>query len=219
MINTVIFDLDGTLLNTLEDLADSVNHILSIHGFPERTIDEIRSFIGNGILMLMRRSVPKGTSEETANSCAAEMREYYNAHARIKTHPYDGIPELLSELKNRNIKTAVVTNKSETAAKILCNEIFGDVFSAVIGDNGTDRLKPAPDNVFRAIRLLDAKKESILYVGDSDVDMVTAENAGIVSVGVLWGFRDKDSLLENGAKHLISQPFELLDILKKANNL
>lgn len=213
MINTVIFDLDGTLLNTLEDLTDSVNRIMCLHGFPERTINEIKSFIGNGIPTLIRRSVPKGTSEETAKICTAEMKEYYKGHARIKTEPYDGIKELLDELKNRGIKTAVVTNKAEPAAKILCDEIFGDVFSAVIGDNGVDRLKPAPDNVLRAIKLLNARKEDILYVGDSDVDMVTAHNAGLTSVGVAWGFRDSGVLLENGAKHIINTPHELLKLL------
>lgn len=216
MINTVIFDLDGTLLNTLEDLADSVNHIMALHGFPERTVDEIRSFIGNGIPTLIRRSVPAGTDEATAEICTAEMKEYYKAHARIKTEPYDGIAELLSGLKRRNIRTAVVTNKAEPAAKILCDEIFGDMFTAVIGDNGVDRLKPAPDNVLRAIKLLDSEKENILYVGDSDVDMVTAENAGLTSVGVLWGFRDRDVLTANGADYVISEPSELIDIIEKS---
>ena len=216
MISTVIFDLDGTLLNTLEDLTDSVNHIMVLHGFPERTIDEIRSFIGNGIPTLIRRSVPKGTDEETAKTCTAEMKEYYKAHARIKTVPYDGISGLLNELKQRNIKTAVVTNKAEPAAKILCNEIFGDVFTTVIGDNGIDRLKPAPDNVIRAINLLQSEKENILYVGDSDVAMVTAENAGLTSVGVLWGFRDRDVLVASGADYVISKPSELLTIIEKS---
>lgn len=213
MINTVIFDLDGTLLNTLEDLTDSVNHVMRLHSFPERSIDEIRSFIGNGVPTLIRRSVPKGTDESCAQICTAEMMEYYKAHSRIKTEPYKGITELLGELTKRGIATAVVTNKAEPAAKILCSEIFGDVFTVVIGDNGIDRLKPAPDNVLRAVEMLDVNKENVLYVGDSDVDMVTAEAAGLTSVGVLWGFRDKDSLIGSGAKHVISTPEELLRLL------
>lgn len=213
MINTVIFDLDGTLLNTLEDLTDSVNHVMKLHSFPERTIDEIRSFIGNGVPTLIRRSVPHGTDESCTEICTAEMLEYYKCHSRIKTEPYKGIKELLNELTKRGIATAVVTNKAEPAAKILCNDIFGDVFTVVIGDNGVDRLKPAPDNVLRAVDLLNAEKEHVLYVGDSDVDMVTAEAAGLTSVGVLWGFRDKDSLIESGAKHIISTPEELLRLL------
>ena len=213
MINTVIFDLDGTLLNTLEDLADSVNHIMKLHGFAERTYDEIRSFIGNGVPTLIRRSVPAGTDEATAAVCTAEMLEYYKDHARIKTKPYDGIVELINELTRRNIRTAVVTNKAEKAAIILCDEIFGDIFTVVIGDNGIDRLKPAPDNVLRAIDILGAEKKSILYVGDSDVDMVTADAAGLVSVGVTWGFRDEKELVESGASHIINTPSELLGLL------
>ena len=213
MINTIIFDLDGTLLNTLEDLADSVNHIMKLHGFAERTYDEIRSFIGNGVPTLIRRSVPAGTDEETAAVCTTEMLEYYKDHARIKTKPYDGIVELINELTRRNIRTAVVTNKAEKAAIILCDEIFGDIFTVVIGDNGIDRLKPAPDNVLRAIDILGAEKKNILYVGDSDVDMVTADAAGLVSVGVTWGFRDEKELVESGASHIINTPLELLGLL------
>lgn len=213
MIESVIFDLDGTLLNTLEDLTDSVNHILNLHGFPLRTIDEIRSFIGNGVPTLIRRSIPADTDEHTAEICTAEMLEYYKHHSRIKTIPYCGIPELLKELAKRKISTAVVTNKAEPAAKILCQEIFGDVFTVVIGDNGKDRLKPAPDNVFRAIKLLDIKKENILYVGDSDVDMITAKAAGVESVGVLWGFRDEKDLVDSGADHIITTPDKLINLL------
>lgn len=213
MIESVIFDLDGTLLNTLEDLADSVNHVLSLHGFPLRTVDEIRSFIGNGVPTLIRRSVPHGTDERTAEVCTAEMLEYYKLHSRIKTVPYNGITELLRELAYRKISTAVVTNKAEPAAKILCNEIFGDAFTVVIGDNGKDRLKPAPDNVFRAINMLGTEKEHILYVGDSDVDMITANAAGLTSVGVLWGFRAEKDLIENGAHHIIATPSDLLDLI------
>lgn len=213
MIHNIIFDLDGTLLNTLEDLTDSVNHILHSHSMPERTVEEIRSFIGNGIPTLIRRSVPKGTDESTAEILTAEMKEYYREHAQIKTKPYDGIQELLLELQKRKIRTAVVTNKAEAAAKILCRSIFGEVFSAVIGDNGKDALKPAPDNVFRAMQMLGAKNEETLYVGDSDVDMITAANANLTSVGVLWGFRDGKTLLENGANHLIASPEELTNLL------
>lgn len=215
MIKAIIFDLDGTLLDTLEDLTDSVNYILWKHGMPERTIDEIRSFIGNGVPTLIARSVPVNTNTETVNVCVSEMMEYYKDHAEIKTKPYDGITELLEELANRNIATAVVTNKAEEAAKILCKAKFGDVFDLVIGDNGKDKLKPAPDNVFRAMKTLNLEKNEILYVGDSDVDMITAKNAGLESVGVTWGFRDENTLRNSGAKNIIHTPLELL----KLNNL
>ena len=213
MIQTILFDLDGTLLNTLEDLTDSVNHVLRSHDMPERTIAEIRRFIGNGIPTLIRRAVPTGTPEETAVVLTAEMKDYYKAHAQIKTKPYDGIQDLLIELKKRNIRTAVVTNKAEPAAKILCDAVFGDVFTVVIGDDGQHRLKPAPDNVFRAMQLLNAEKSHTLYVGDSDVDMDTAAGAGLESVGVLWGFRDEETLRNSGACHIITEPSELLAFL------
>lgn len=213
MIKAVIFDLDGTLLDTLEDLTDSVNHILNEHSMPQRTLREIRSFIGNGIPTLIARSVPENTDKATLDICIDEMQVYYREHADIKTKPYDGIKELLSELRMMNIATAVVTNKAEKSAKILCNRKFGDVFTVVIGDNGKDRLKPAPDNVLRALKEFDVRNEEILYVGDSDVDMVTAENAELTSVGVTWGFRDEYVLRANGAKHIINSPKELLNLI------
>ena len=212
MIKAIIFDLDGTLLDTLEDLTDSVNYVLGKHGMPERSLDEIRSFIGNGVPTLIARSVPADTDPGTVKICVAEMMEYYKDHAEIKTKPYDGIMELLDELKKQNIRTAVVTNKAEEAAVILCNAKFGDVFDTVIGDNGTDRLKPAPDNVFRALRELNLQKNEVLYVGDSDVDMVTATNAELESVGVTWGFRDENVLRNSGADNIINSPLELLNL-------
>lgn len=213
MIKAVIFDLDGTLLDTLEDLTDSVNYVLQKHGMPQRTIKEIRSFIGNGVPTLIARSVPENTDSETIKICIAEMLEYYSAHAEIKTKPYDGIAELLKELENRNVLTAVVTNKAEIPANILCKAKFGDIFTLVIGDNGIDRLKPEPDNVFRAMNELKINKEEALYVGDSDVDMLTATRAGLKSVGVTWGFRDEATLRQSGADFIINAPDELLNII------
>ncbi len=219
MIKAVIFDLDGTLLNTLEDLADSVNHVLKLHKMKERTLPEIRSFIGNGVPTLIKRSVPNGTSEEETLLCTKEMRAYYNTHSDIKTKPYDGIISMLNDLKSMNIMTAVVTNKLEDTAKILCKAKFGDTFDCVIGDNGKDRLKPAPDNVFRAMKVLKSENSEVLYIGDSDVDMITASNANITSVGVTWGFRDADCLTKNGANYIINTPIELFDIMKNINVL
>ena len=212
MIKAIIFDLDGTLLDTLEDLTDSVNYVLGKHNMPERTLDEIRSFIGNGVPTLIKRSVAENTDAETLSICVSEMMEYYKDHAEIKTRPYNGIPELLEELKNRNITTAVVTNKAEEAAIILCSKKFGNTLSCVIGDNGKDKLKPEPDNVFRALKELNTEKDEVLYVGDSDVDMITAENAGLTSIGVTWGFRDEKTLRENGADYIINSPDELLKL-------
>ena len=213
MTKAIIFDLDGTLLDTLNDLADSVNHVLTNHNMKNRTVDEIRSFIGNGVPTLIARSVPSGTDEKTYSECVREMAEYYKDHADIKTKPYDGIIELLETLKTKGIRTAVVTNKVENAAVILCKSKFGDSFDCVIGDNGKDRLKPHPDNVFRALDILGFKKEEVLYAGDSDVDMITAKNAQLRSIGVTWGFRDENVLRESGADFIVHIPAEILKIL------
>ena len=213
MTKAIIFDLDGTLLDTLHDLADSVNHVLTNHNMKNRTVDEIRSFIGNGVPTLIARSVPSGTDENTIAECVREMAEYYKDHADIKTKPYDGIDKLLETLKSKGIRTAVVTNKVENAAKILCNNKFGDIFDCVIGDNGKGRLKPYPDNVFRALDILGFPREEVLYAGDSDVDMITAENAGLRSIGVTWGFRDEAVLRKNGADFIVHYPTEILKIL------
>ena len=209
----VIFDLDGTLLDTLHDLADSVNHVLTNHNMKNRTVDEIRSFIGNGVPTLIARSVPEGTDKDTTAECVREMAEYYKDHADIKTRPYDGIHELIESLKEKGIKTAVVTNKVENAAEILCRKHFGDCFDSVIGDNGKDKLKPHPDNVFRALNQLGFNKNEVLYVGDSDVDMITAHNAELTGIGVTWGFRDEETLRKAGADYIVNEPCEILKIL------
>lgn len=213
MIKAIIFDLDGTLLDTLEDLADSVNHVLTNHSIKNRTLDEIRSFIGNGIPTLIARSVPEGTDAELLKECVDEMQAYYKEHSDIKTCPYKDIDFVLEALNIKQIPCAVVTNKAEESAKILCDKKFGGKISLVIGDNGKDRLKPAPDNVFRALDTLKLKKEEILYVGDSDVDIETAKNAGVTSIGVAWGFRDAELLKNKGADYIIHSPCELLTIL------
>ncbi len=213
MIKAIIFDLDGTLLDTLHDLTDSVNHVLTNHNMKNRTIDEIRSFIGNGVPTLIARSVPENTDKSITEECVREMAEYYKDHADIKTKPYDGIKELIDSLNEACIKTAVVTNKVEIAAEILCETKFGNIFDCVIGDNGKDRLKPFPDNVFRALNKLGCEKNEVLYVGDSDVDMITAENAELTSIGVTWGFRDEDTLKKAGADFIVNKPCEILNIL------
>ena len=216
MKNTVIFDLDGTLLDTLTDLTLSVNHALRLNNMPERTIDEIRSFIGNGVPTLIKRSVPENTDPMLTEKCIDDMRAHYTVHSMDNTKPYDGICNLLEKLKSNNIRTAVVTNKLESVALDLCNEIFGDVFTCVVGDNGVDKTKPAPDNVFRALRILNTDASEAYYVGDSDVDMITAENAKIESIGVLWGFRDKQTLVNSGAVHIVNNTDELYDVIMKS---
>ncbi|MCD7828003.1 MAG: HAD family hydrolase [Clostridiales bacterium] len=213
MIKAIIFDLDGTLINTLEDLCDSVNHVLALHGMPLHSLGEIRRFVGNGIGKLIERSVPESTDKNLVSICTAEMLDWYKDHAKIKTAPYEGVKELIEYLNKNGIKTAVVTNKAEAAAKALCNEIFGDVFTCVIGDDGKTPLKPAPDNVFRALNAVGADRETALYVGDSEVDMITARNSGLDSIGVLWGFRDEETLKNNGAKYIVSSPSDIKKLI------
>lgn len=213
MKNTVIFDLDGTLLNTLDDLADSVNFALSQQGFPERSYEEVRLFVGNGIRKLIERSVPKNATPEQTELCYNTFCEYYKMHMEDKTKPYDGIPDLLYALKNAGIKTAVVTNKADFAAQNLCKEMFGDLITVTVGANDGIRHKPYPDGTNLALKLLGTKKEDAYFVGDSDVDILTAKNAGIDPVGVLWGFRDKATLISAGARVFAKNTEELKEIL------
>lgn len=196
----VVFDLDGTLLNTLDDLADSTNFALSCLGFPERSIEEIRRFVGNGNVKLIERSVPDGTDKEQLNACYNAFIKHYKEHMLDKTRPYEGIPELLRSLKEREIKLAIVTNKTEFAAKEICARVFGDLPDLVIGANDTLKKKPAPDGVLYALDKLGVSKSQAVFVGDSEVDIQTAINAEIDCIGVLWGFRDEEVLLEMGVK-------------------
>lgn len=213
MKNTVIFDLDGTLLNTLHDLADSVNYALNEQGFPNRSYDEIRLFVGNGIRKLIERSVPKDATKEQTDKCYNTFCQYYPLHMEDKTKPYDGILELLNELKENGFKTAIVTNKADFAAQNLCKRIFGDLITVTVGAREGVRHKPYPDSTNLALELLNSNKEDAIFVGDSDVDILTAKNANIESVGVLWGFRDKVNLESAGATVFAENAQELKEIL------
>lgn len=211
--NTVIFDLDGTLLNTLDDLCDSTNYALSSHGLPVRTLSEVKSFVGNGVRLLIERAVPAGTSPELIHSVYDTFKAHYIKHMKDKTGPYDGILKLLTELKARNVRTAIVSNKYDAAVKQLASEYFNGLITQAIGESPTIPKKPAPDSVYAAMKSLNASKDHCLYVGDSDVDMKTALNAGVTGVGVTWGFRSRDCLISSGAVHIIDQPMELLALL------
>ena len=209
---TYIFDLDGTLLDTLGDLAASVNYAMRTHGMPEHTVDEVRLFVGNGVRRLMERAVPGGAAHPAFEAAFATFRRHYMEHSLDTTRPYEGIPELLQELKRRGRHTAVVSNKFDAATKELCRHFFPDTIEVAIGENEAEgiRKKPAPDTVIAALRQLGVGQEGAVYVGDSDVDIETARNSGLPCISVLWGFRDRDFLLQHGAKTLISAPSELL---------
>ena len=215
MYTTVIFDLDGTLLDTLTDLADAVNFALREFSFPERTRKEIRSFIGNGVIKLMERSTPDGTDEETQNRCFECFRKYYLEHMSDNTCPFDGIMQLLTELKDMKIKTAVVSNKLHSAVTELCEDIFPGLIDVPLGVAEEKERKPAPLNVIRAMDTLSCSKEETLYVGDSEVDIFTAHNAGIKCLGVTWGYRDKKELIDNYCDFIAETTQEVLNIIKQ----
>ena len=214
MKKAVIFDLDGTLLNTIDDLGNSVNYVLEKHNYPTFSIEEYKYKVGNGMRKLIERSLPKSEqTDETIEQVLAEFMAYYGEHKMDKTAPYDNIEQLLKTLKQKGIKTAVVTNKAHISAKPLMDEVFPDLFDAVIGQKEGVPTKPDPTSVFAVLKKLGVSADECLYLGDSGVDMQTAKNAGIFGIGVLWGFRKADELIENGAKKLINNPQELLELL------
>ena len=212
MKKVFIFDLDGTLLDTLGDLAASVNYALRTHGMPEHSIDDVRRFVGNGVRKLMERAVPDGVSNPDFEAAFSTFRQHYMAHSLDTTKPYDGIPEALEALKAEGCRLAVVSNKMMAATQALCRHFFPDTIEVAIGEDEAHgiRKKPSPDTVYAALRSLGVGKDEAVYIGDSDVDIETAANAGLPCVSVLWGFRDRDFLIQHGAKTFISAPSELL---------
>ena len=212
--NTIIFDLDGTLLNTLEDLADAVNYALKESGYPLRTTDEVRRFIGNGVKKLMERSTPDNITDGDFEKCYQLFREYYKNNSRNKTAPFEGITDLLKKLKEQGIKTAVVTNKMDEAAQDVIRYYFGELIDITIGQRDGIPTKPDPACVNKAIESLNAEKESCIFIGDSDVDILAGHNAGLPAIGVTWGYRSKELLLESGADYIAESPFEILEFIK-----
>ena len=216
MSELLLFDLDGTLLDTLDDLHAAVCYALKRQGLPTRTRAQVRDYIGNGIVMLMKRAV--GEDALPAVDMAqvmADFKEYYGAHCQDKTAPYDGILELLAALKAQGKKIAVVSNKADFAVKKLCEGYFSGLVDVAIGENeaGGVKKKPAPDTVFAAVIALGGALENAVYIGDSEVDIQTARNAGIACISVSWGMKDREFLLKNGAKIIVDAPEKLLGIL------
>lgn len=212
MIYGIVFDLDGTLLNTLEDLTDSVNFALNKFGFKERTIEEIRSFVGDGVRVMMSRAIPDGLSNPNFENCLDCFKEHYKDNMFNKTKPYDGIMEMLKHLKMNGIQVAVVSNKFDLAVKGLCKKYFGDLIPVAIGENEAEgiRKKPAPDSVFKAIHEMKVRIENVIFVGDSDTDVLTAKNAEVDCIGCTWGFRDRQVLEKAGADYIVNSPDEIL---------
>lgn len=206
--STYIFDLDGTLLDTIQDLATSVNYALSQCRMPERTLDEVRRFVGNGVRLLMIRAVPGGEDNPRFQEAFDIFRSHYLEHSLDTTAPYPGIMDMLERLKANGKRMAVVSNKFDTATKELIRHFFGNLIEVAIGENEAAgvRKKPAPDTVNEALHQLGVGKEDAVYVGDSDVDIQTARNSGLPCISVLWGFRDREFLLENGATTFVQSP-------------
>lgn len=215
--NTVIFDLDGTLLDTLQDLADATNYALRKQGMPERTIEEVRQFVGNGVRLLMIRAIPGGEENPLFEETFALFKSYYGEHCNDHTRPYEGIMELLATLREKGYAVAIVSNKIDFAVKELSKLYFQGIVPVAIGEKEGIRRKPAPDTVFEALKELGRTKEEAVYVGDSDVDIETAQNAGMPCISVLWGFRDQAFLKAHGASHYAEKAEEILKYVEELN--
>lgn len=213
MKHAVIFDLDGTLLNTLGDLRAATNHALAVRGLPPHSMEEIRQFIGNGIRLLICRAMPEGTPEAEIDAALDDFKAYYAAHIHDRTVPYDGIPQLLTALRKRGIQVAVLSNKIDSASQQLIEYFFPGKTDVVFGEHVGVPRKPDPTSCRMVMQQLGVQPEQVLYVGDSGTDMQTAKNAGLYAVGVTWGFRSKEVLLEYGADVLVHRPEQILQIL------
>lgn len=212
-ITTIIFDMDGTVLNTLDDLTDSVNYVFSKFGLPARSRDEYRQFFGNGIGYAMKCAAPEGTPDSLIEEMIPVFKEYYDIHCLDKTGPYDGIIDLMKELRNSGYKMAIVSNKIDSAVKELNERFFSEYVSVAIGERPGVNRKPAPDTVFAALAELGSSTDEAVYIGDSEVDLMTAKNSNLPCVAVLWGFRDKEFLIKNGASAFAKTPEDIISYL------
>ena len=209
----VVFDLDGTILDTLGDLSNSVNFALVKNNLPTRTQSEVRSFVGNGIRLLIERAVPDGTGSEIVDACFEDFKSHYKENSAVLTKAYDGIEELLSELNAKGMKTAVVSNKADFAVQTLVEKYFKGLFDYSVGEKEGVRRKPYPDSLICAMDYLGVSKDDCVYVGDSDVDIETARNSGIKCICVTWGFRDESFLKDFSPDYIVNNPQEILDII------
>ena len=215
MYKLAIFDLDGTLLDTLSDLHSSVNFALESFCFPKRSIDEVRSFIGNGVVKLMERSTPADTDQEIQKKCLDVFRAHYLEHMSDTTAPYNNVTELLIKLREKGIKVAVVSNKLHSAVEELCCDYFTGLIDKAVGVSVEAERKPSPINVIKTAEYFDAALDDCIYIGDSEVDVQTAHNANITCIGITWGFRDRDCLLANGCDMIADTADEVFAIITK----
>lgn len=211
---TIIFDLDGTLLNTLADLAAATNHALAEHKLPQRTTDEVRLFVGNGIHKLIERAVPANTPAELQEAVFASFNRYYKQHCADSTRPYEGVPQLLQQLRTAGCRTAIVSNKADYGVQALAKQYFDGQLDAACGERAGIAKKPAPDMLLAIMRQLKAEPASTIYIGDSDTDLDTARNAGIACIGACWGFRGRAFLEAHGAKLLAENVGDIWELIK-----
>lgn len=215
MIKGLLFDMDGTILNTIDDIKDSVNHAMKICNLPLKTLQEVKDGVGRGAINLIEDVVPKNTSKEDIKKVYKIYQDHYDKNSNQKTGPYPGILALLKNLKEMNYKLAVVSNKHKYLVEELNHNIFKDYFDFSMGEVKGIPIKPEPDMLYMALDHLGLKKSEVLFIGDSDVDMITANNADITSIGVTWGFRSKEVLIKHQASYIIDQPDQLLEIIKE----
>jgi phosphoglycolate phosphatase len=211
----VLFDMDGTVLDTLGDLAAAVNHTLREFSMPERSIAEVAAALSNGAAYLIAHTVPAGTPKELTDKVLAAYAPYYDAHCDILTGPYDGIVPLMEKLRDRGVKLAVISNKQDTAVKPLAEKYFPGLLEIAVGESTEVRRKPNPDAVLAALRHIGVEREDAIYVGDTEVDLQTARNAGMECASVDWGFRTREQLVEIGAEHIFDTVQELEEYLLK----
>ncbi|MBR4763376.1 MAG: HAD-IA family hydrolase [Lachnospiraceae bacterium] len=209
----VIFDMDGTTLDTLEDLLGALNHTLGRFGFPLHDLREMRGYVGSGIRRQIEQGAPAGTPAETIDRMLPVFMEYYKVHGAEHTHPYEGIPELLRHLRDRGIRTAIVSNKADVAVRRLTEVYFPGLFEVSVGEKEGVRRKPAPDSVLEVLRIMGLSVSDAVYVGDSEVDIQTADRAGMDRIIVGWGFRDREDLLRDGADRVFGSPREVEEYL------
>lgn len=215
--DAVLFDLDGTLLNTLDDLTDAVNHTLRVYGYPTKTLEQVRTSVGNGIRKLIERVLPQGAANPNMEAALAEFKRYYTQHCNVRTRPYEGVVEALAALDEAGVKLAIVSNKNDEAVKALARDYFGSLVSAAIGGREGVPRKPAPDMPLMALEAIGAIPERTLFVGDSDVDLQTAANSGMDCMLVTWGFRDRELLAALNPRFLVEDAAEMPALILQAS--
>ena len=214
MIENVIFDMDGTILYTLEDLKNSTNTALKMFGYQEKTVDEIKTFVGNGVRKLIERALPAETPSDITEHVLKVFKEDYTKNMYKNTKPYDNIKKLMLNLKENRIKTAVVSNKFDLAVKELCEKYFDGLIDISVGQSDNISPKPSPDGILKAMRILNANTENCIYTGDSDIDVTAAHNADLKCIGVTWGYRDLSVLTASGADYIANEPLEIWNLIK-----